>query len=143
MKPVETSYDKGYRKSRKSIGITVSAVSAAVILILLLGGFNSAGTVNVLWTRAEIVENTGSYISLTQENAHTYRTGSVTAFSFTVKDNLNVPVTFSHITITTAGFRLISSNLPVSVDPGSSHTVTIRVTLPSHDFAGDLNVTLS
>lgn len=143
MKPVEIDNSLEFRRSRKKIAGAVIAVFAAVILILIAGGFNSAGTVNVLWIRASLNASGISYTSNIQENAHTFRTDGVTNFSVSLYNPSGNTLTISSVSSSTAGFSILSDNLPVSILPHSSKTVDIEVKLPKTTYAGDLNLSFT
>jgi|ACXJ01.1.fsa_nt_gi hypothetical protein len=143
MKPLEIDNSIEFRRSRKKIAGAVIAVFAAVILILIVGGFNSAGTVNVLWIRSTVNTSGISYTSNIQENSHTFRTGGKTGFSFSLYNPSGNTVTISTVSSDTAGFTIISDNLPLTILPHSSATVDVEVKLPKTTYAGDLNLTFT
>ena len=140
MKPVEVDNSAEYKKARKKLAVAVAAVFAAVLLILIIGGFNSAGTVNVLWIRAGVSASGVTYTSEIQENIHTLRTDGITTFSFSLYNPSGHNMNITSISSVSSGFTILSSNLPLNISPHSSAPVNIEVRLPGVTYAGDLNL---
>ncbi len=148
MKPVEVEKPASVRQARFRVTAAVVAALAVSTAVYLVSASDTGVTVNIISISLHIGYGSfsdnffGSPSQAVTANFETYGGGQTVSFTIPFHNYDSKSHRVTAIFVNETGFEVVSESpkLPVTVNPGQTSYITVDITVPVHNFAGNLDL---